>query len=324
MQLYAIHSPSGNEKKMRKFLKKQIVMCGAESVVDAFGNILVTKGESDTYPCLAAHIDQVQNIHSKDFRCIEVDDVVFGFSPKTYQQQGLGADDKNGIFICLESLMRFDVLKVAFFVGEETGCVGSSKVDLSFFSDCRFIIEPDRKGGADLITSMCCGQVCSDEFINVIGADKFGYKEEQGSITDVGELVERGVGISCLNLSCGYHNAHTDKECTNLKELENCMNFVWHIIENVKDVYPFKHILYSYQGSYAVKMSNERYWDYYDFDFETMEEIFLSEQMMTFDEIMSNYGSHFWIQDIDLLRDIYNDVVYYHSPCESGTYNELF
>ena len=159
-QLYAIHSPSGNEKKMRKFLRKQANKCGATSVeTDAYGNLLIVKGESDTYPCLAAHMDQVQNNHSKDFRVVEIEDDVLGWSPKCHSQQGLGADDKNGIFICLELLRKYDIMKVAFFVGEETGCQGSSKVDLEFFKDCRFIIQPDRKGGHDLITSMAVGDV---------------------------------------------------------------------------------------------------------------------------------------------------------------------
>ena len=44
--------------------------------------------------------------------------------------------------------------------------------------------------------------------------------------------------ISCLNLSCGYYNAHTDSEYTVLSELENCLNFVMEICETVTDVYP--------------------------------------------------------------------------------------
>lgn len=238
--LYAIHSMSGNEKKMRKYLKKVAKDCGATEIVqDAAGNLLITKGKSETYPCMAAHMDQVQQFHSKDFQIVEVMGDVMGYSPKNHKQQGLGADDKNGIYICLEMLRKYDAIKVAFFVGEECGCIGSSRVDLQFFSDCRYIIEPDRKGKSDLITSMYCGDVCSKEFIDAIGYKEFGYKIDHGSITDVGTLTERGVGISCLNLSCGYYDAHTDHEICVIAELENCMNFVSHIIDTLTDVYPF-------------------------------------------------------------------------------------
>lgn len=249
-QLYAIHSPSGNEKRMRKFLKKYIwANCGEVKIEqDEHGNLLCTKGESDTYPCLASHIDQVQDHHNKDFKVFEYNGDVFAWSAKSHEQQGLGADDKNGIFICLELLKKFDVMKVAFFVGEEVGCKGSRAVDLDFFKDCRFIVEPDRRGGEDLITEMSVGKVCSDDFIAATGYKEFGYKFARGTITDVGELVERGVGISCLNLSCGYYNAHTDEEITVLDELENCLALVNNIVENCTDVYPFKYEPHNYGG----------------------------------------------------------------------------
>jgi len=165
--LYAIHSESGNEKKMRKFISKYVKEnCGdVKMSTDQFGNLLCVKGKSKTYPCVAAHMDQVQRNHSKDFTVVEIGGDVIGWSPKCHEQQGLGADDKNGIYICLQLLEEFDILKVAFFVGEEVGCKGSSQVDLKFFKDCRFIIEPDRRGGDDLITSMCVGDVCSEHFI---------------------------------------------------------------------------------------------------------------------------------------------------------------
>ena len=252
-QLYSIHSESGNEKRMRRFIRKYIrENCGnVEMVTDSYGNMLCTKGDSKTYPCLASHMDQVQHNHSKDFEVMCNGDRCFGFSWKTMEMQGLGADDKNGIYICLECLKRFDVLKVAFFVGEEVGCQGSKVVDLDFFSDCRFIIEPDRRGSSDLITSMFCGEVCSEDFIKAIGAEAYGYKPERGSITDVGELTEREVGISCLNLSCGYYEAHSDEEYTVLSELQNCLEFVMHIICECREVYPFEGGGYDGYGCYS-------------------------------------------------------------------------
>ena len=42
-------------------------------------------------------------------------------------------------------------MKVAFFVSEEIGCVGSRNADMGFFEDARFVIEPDRRGYEDLI-----------------------------------------------------------------------------------------------------------------------------------------------------------------------------
>lgn len=331
-KLYAIHSMSGNEKKMRRFIRKYInENCGDVTMVtDKKGNLLCTKGESKTYPCLASHMDQVQRKHSKDFEVMCNGDKCFGFSWKTMEMQGLGADDKNGIYICLECLKAFDVLKVAFFVGEEVGCVGSSNIDLSFFKDCRFIIEPDRRGGNDLITSMFCGQVCSKKFIEDIKAEDYGYKEERGSVTDVGELTDRGVGISCLNLSCGYYEAHTDNEYTVLSELQNCLDFVMHVICDCREVYPFEggygsygygYVNYGYYGRQNPKYSSlvgnlvngtkcseqvvvddkfdhdyERYLNdgSYDADYDIMRMYLEWDRNMSFQDIYDTYGYDFY------------------------------
>ena len=147
-KLYSIHSKSGKEQKMIKFLLWWIKtnIPGARVELDhSIGNIYVTKGVSDTYPCIVSHIDQVQTIHSRDFQAIETKDIIFGFSPKNKRLEGLGADDKNGVWLCLKCLMKYENIKVAFFVGEEVGCVGSSKADMDFFKDVRFVIQCDRR-----------------------------------------------------------------------------------------------------------------------------------------------------------------------------------
>lgn len=241
-ELYSIHSLSGQERKMRNYLKQKIRERKATFTQDFAGNLFITKGEAETYPCVVAHIDQVQHFHPKDFKTIILDDTIIGWSNKHKKQCGLGADDKNGIFIALNCLERYDNIKVAFFVGEEIGCVGSSQADLSFFKDCRFIIEPDRRGNNDLITTMCGVDVCSTNFIDSFDYQKFGYRIADGSVTDVLTLIENGVGLSCINLSCGYHHPHTDAEVTVLSELENCQNLVFDIIENCTEVYPFEYI----------------------------------------------------------------------------------
>ena len=290
-------------------------------LIDEFGNLFVTKGYSETYPCLAAHLDQVQHTHSKDFTAIECNEgIIFGYSPRHLEQQGLGADDKNGIFICLECLKKYDVLKLAFFVGEETGCIGSSQCDLAFFSDCRFIIEPDRRGASDLITSMFCGEVCSREFVDAIAGERYGYREEQGSITDVGELVERGVGISCLNLSCGYYEPHTDCEHTVLADLQNCLDFVQNIVETCTDVYPFvfdgygrysRH--YSPRYDYGDFYGNDySYAEYaYDCDFDEMEKLLRYNDVSSFDEIELLYKKNFMTSNMADLKGIYEDAKFY-------------
>ena len=228
---------------MRKFLKDWIRKNVPEATytVDDIGNLYVRKGESETYPTVVSHIDQVQKTHSRDFQAVETKEIIFGFSLSNVQMEGPGCDDKNGIWICLKCLQKYPVIKCAFFVGEEIGCVGSERADMSFFDDSRFVLQCDRRGGHDLIWNIGgWTQLCSPEFLEAIGYQDFGYKKEIGMMTDVESLKNRGLAVSCLNLSVGYYRPHTDSEYTKKSELLNTLSFVQHIIETCQDTYPHK------------------------------------------------------------------------------------
>lgn len=251
-QMYRISSPSGKEKKMRKFIKDWVRNNVPDANVeqDKTGNVYVTRGESPTYPCVVAHIDQVQDPHEKDFQVFNLNGKLYGFSGSKMEMRGLGADDKNGIWVALNCLAKYGVFKCAFFVGEEVGCVGSSEADMTFFKDCRWVIQCDRKGGHDLITDASYTELCSKEFVEAIHPERFGYKEEHGLMTDVMALKENGLNVSCVNMSCGYYRPHTEQEVTVFSELENCLAFVEWIVENVLDVYPHEYEYVGY-GKYA-------------------------------------------------------------------------
>lgn len=240
--LYGVFSPSNGEKKMRRFIKKHIKnhVHGASVQQDAIGNLLVTKGSGDGgYACLCAHMDQVQHFHPKDFTCIDSNGVIFGYSPKTRKQCGLGADDKNGIFIALTCLEEYDNIKCAFFVGEEIGCVGSNAADTSFFDDCRFCVQIDRRGNGDMVTDISYESICSDEFIRDADCFAYGYHVSCGLMTDVEALRRNGVSASCINLSCGYYEPHTDNEFTVKDDVQKCYKFVCHLIEHCTGFYTF-------------------------------------------------------------------------------------
>lgn len=260
-RLYNIYSPSGKEEKMVKFLCSYIRQLPGNISMskDKFGNLYVVKGESESYPCLVSHIDQVSHCnHSKDFKAIETRDIIFGYSPKNRRFENLGADDKNGVFICLECLKKHDAIKVVFFREEEVGCRGSSEAMMSFFDDIRFVIQPDRKGNSDLITNISYSELCSEKFLEEVEPEKWGCREENGLMTDVLTLKENGLGVSCINVSCGYYNPHTDEEVTVKKDLMKSLSFIEHIIEDCTDVYP--HILdYGYWGRYDNELEDEIY-----------------------------------------------------------------
>ena len=317
--LYEIHSPSGEEKKLKRFIKKWVAnnIEGVECTWDNAGNLFFKKGESDTYPCLAAHLDQVQKKHSKDFKAVFTDDIIFGYSPSQRERQGLGADDKNGLWIALKALEEFDVLKVAFFVGEEIGCVGSGKADLDFFKDVRFVVQADRKGYGDLITTISCTKVASQEFIDDIDFASFGYKETSGMMTDVLELTERGVGVACINMSCGYYDAHTDDEYTVIDDLLNAYDLVAHIITTCTKVYghTYEYVPSKYYGYYGNYYGTTNKWgrtydtgDWYDDDYKDWDIIDKETSSTRYNEpILPRFGDYADVQSfIDQL--IYQNI----------------
>lgn len=272
-KLASIYSGSGEERQISAFIvrwvRNAINKKELSIVKDKAGNIYITRGNAESYPCVVAHLDQVQDRYPSDYMVLETSEHFMGFSPSTRSYCGLGGDDKCGIWIALKMLLKHEVLKVAFFVEEEVGCVGSSQADITFFSDCRFVIEPDRRGAGDLITSIGGGNICSKSFLDNIDYKDYGYKPTMGLMTDVLALHELGVGLSCINLSCGYYKPHTDEEYVVKCDMENAKDFVDHIISKCVETYPHEYVRQFYahnsrHNSYFVDRSYYDDYGYYD------------------------------------------------------------
>lgn len=229
-KLYKIQAKSGSETKMIQYLEGLLPLLGDNiTIKNIKNNLYVTKGTSDSYPCIVAHTDQVQDA-CKNVSILRVENLFVGFDFVQKKQVGLGADDKNGILMVIMALIKFPVLKACLFHGEETGCLGSTTCELDFFNDCRFILQCDRRGSSDFISNGASIDLCTKEFIEDCELDKFGYEEAKGSMTDVVTLKQRGISVACCNISCGYYNPHTDYESTKIPDLEKCWNFVQHIL----------------------------------------------------------------------------------------------
>ncbi len=173
-------------------------------------------------------MDEFHKNREADFVVVQEDDEIFGYSAKAEGKQGIGADDKNGIWVALKVMERVPYIKAAFFVSEEDGCIGSENVDLAFFDNCRFVIECDRRNGGDFIYEAKEVPLCTFEFMNAMNAAEYGYKPVRGASTDVVMLRQRGLKCCACNLSCGYYNPHENDEYTRISELQNCYNLVLH------------------------------------------------------------------------------------------------
>lgn len=263
-KLYAISSPSNNEKEMLSFIKSLLKGANIPYTQDVKGNIYATKGDSDEYPCVVCHVDEVHKVRKSGYKVVETDGIIYGINTKTMAYEGIGADDKNGIWVCIKALSEFDVVKCAFFVAEEVGCIGSNAADMKFFDDCRFVLQCDRKGSSDFITNASCTELCSDEFLKDANISKFGYKEEHGMMTDVITLKENGLKVSACNISCGYYNPHSNNEMTRISDLLNCYELVKSIITNCTKVYPHQYTKPKYGKYYC---DNRGYYRDFDWDY---------------------------------------------------------
>lgn len=160
---------------------------------------------------------------------------------------GLGADDKNGVWIILtllshvrrvsfkpwDSSLPFNFI---FSVGEE---VASRSVLDAFQAMTEgkqenypcFALVLDRKGSRDIIGAM--NGYCSVEFEDALHRfsieKNHGYRPEMGVFSDADVLSEY---INCVNLSVGYERAHTKDECTFISALYRSRRFVWDIVLN--------------------------------------------------------------------------------------------
>ncbi len=237
IELLYVQSYSRNEKRMVLYLYKWLADNNLSGTIDNAGNLIITKGIASTYPCTVAHMDTV-HVLVDDYTIYHNsmaggDTVLFAKKGKKYT--GIGGDDKCGIFACLYMLKKLPAIKVVFFTQEETGCVGSSDIDHSFFDDVRYIIQLDRHGKHDLIDTYCGSKTISPKFSSEIGKLKkeHGFKSANGIITDSMNLWSDNVGISCLNMSCGYFRPHTVNEYIEVNTLWNSILFTKKIIKKL-------------------------------------------------------------------------------------------
>lgn len=231
--------------------------------MDTYGNIYITKGEADWYPCVCAHTDSVQKyseiniVETTEFsetvdtsrmsptKIRRLDEhfedklILYGRDIETDEKRGMGADDKAGVFVCLELLDKMPVIKVALFASEEFGCIGSAMADSNFFKNVGYIMEFDCPEN-DAITHICNNVELFDvdgEFYSLIEPillDKMPRKPILYShpYTDVWEL-KKMLDVSCINIATGYYDYHRSTEYVIVDEVITAIEIGKSIIEKL-------------------------------------------------------------------------------------------
>lgn len=234
--LYAINSKSGHEEEIKAFVLGCLADVEMTIEEDNFGNLFITKGVAESYPCVTAHLDEV---HEPTARVLVVEDETIYALDSRGERVGIGADDKNGLWVIIHLLHQQPILKAALFVqeerdGEVAGCRGSKACSLEWFYDVRYLLAVDRRGENEVVTiSKGDIKLCDDSIFPQSVLEKYGYSCVSGGRTDVTALKERGLQTPCCNISCGYYNAHKSDEYAVYPHVVKALNFISELIETM-------------------------------------------------------------------------------------------
>lgn len=193
---------------------------------------------------LVAHMDTVHKVCPKKF---ETDDKRETLS----SPQGIGGDDRNGIYAILE-IIKTHKCSVLFCEDEEVGGVGAGKFTKTELANklkkektFKYIIELDRQGSDDAVFYDCD----NPEFTEFITKDF--WRENYGSFSDISKLAPY-LKCAAVNLSCGYYRAHTKDEYIVFSELDQCIQQVRKLLDRSTDIKQFEYIeaKHNYGGYY--------------------------------------------------------------------------
>lgn len=227
------------QSQLLAFLPSELKKRGMNDIVATKDYILC---HGDAPVLLVAHLDTVHRETVKE---------IYKVGGAWSSPQGIGGDDRCGIYMILSLLEKLPFKPyVLFATDEEIGCVGTGKFLRQYpvnEFEIKFMIEFDRKGSDDAVFYDCENL----QFIDFI-LEKTGYKFQHGAFTDICEIMEAW-DVAGVNLSCGYYNAHTLKEYVVIDEMLNTINVVHQFLEKLdfNDVPHYDAQLYSYNTSFG-------------------------------------------------------------------------
>lgn len=194
-----------NQREMRKAM--------AQYLKSKYEKYIFTKhyliAIGDIPIALVAHMDTVFKTPVSDLYYDQRKGVLW--SP-----QGLGADDRAGIFAILKIIQDGYRPSIIFTTDEEQGGIGASALATKYpicpIENLKYMIELDRRGSNDCVFYDC---YCP-EFIDYV--ESFGFCEKYGSFSDISFLMSEWK-ICGVNLSVGYDDEHSCTEILNIGPL---------------------------------------------------------------------------------------------------------
>lgn len=173
-----------------------------------------------------------------------------------WSPEGIGADDRAGVYSIVTLLTDGYRPTVIFTTREEVGGVGAEQFIEMFPTPevpVNFMIELDRRGKKDMVFYDCD----NPDFNKFIG--EYGFVEDWGSFSDICVIAPEWE-VAAVNLSIGYDDEHTKSERLYYRAMMETVAKVRRILDDAAiESQPFKYIPGGYGYGYG------KYWySHYD------------------------------------------------------------
>lgn len=155
-----------------------------------------------------------------------------------WSPEGLGADDRVGVFMILSMVRQGLRPSILFTTDEESGSASggafAQRYRKSFHKyGIKYLLELDRSGHNDCVFYKCK----NDTFKSYI--EKFGFKTALGSFTDISVLCPI-LGVAGTNISVGYFNEHSFTEMIDLFTMSKNYDIIYYMVkESIKIKEPY-------------------------------------------------------------------------------------
>lgn len=281
------------QEELKDSLPQKLLDAGYTDIVLGSGYIYAT---GDIPILLTAHMDTVHNEPVKDFyEFVDEKGNHIISSP-----QGIGGDDRCGIYMILEIIKEYKPF-ILFCEDEEIGGIGSDKFCagdcIKELSELKYLIELDRANANDAVFYDCN----NPDFTKFI-TETTGYKEEYGSFSDISTLAP-ACGVAAVNLSCGYYHAHTLREEVNVEEMLNTVEVVKTLL--ITECEQFEYIE-------RYKFSRSSYYGYGRYDDDDYDD----------DDYYGGYSNRAYSSYSDYSSKTYMLIVTYQVTYQSGEHEE--
>ena len=202
---------------------------------------------------LVAHLDTVFSAPPQNIFYDKTKNVMW--SP-----EGLGADDRAGVYAIVQLLKRGLRPTVIFTTDEEKGAIGATALTLDHpelpepLKKLKYIIQLDRRGSNDCVFYDCENA----EFEKYV--EQFGFVTSFGTFSDI-SVICPSWEIAGVNLSIGYINEHSYAELLYVGNMLSTINKVEKMLKDASDdMESFKYIPSQY-SLFSQNINEDYGWD---------------------------------------------------------------